>query len=172
MSGKKLVHPDGRTVTLLDAGTDEQGPYLLVEHRIFRQGAMNGPHWHPVLTEKFAVKEGRMRFVIDGKEQFAEPGDEVAIAPNQVHQFWNASDTRLIALHEVRPPGRHWYMFEIIHKLECEGKLNRKGVPSNPLWLGAAWESIDGYIQGPPVVVQKVFLGGLARLANALGYRV
>ncbi|MBD2871398.1 cupin domain-containing protein [Paenibacillus arenilitoris] len=172
MSERTLVHPDGRTVTLLDSGSDAKGPYLLVEHRVVRQGAMNGPHWHPELQEKFTIKEGRMRFVIDGEETIVEQGGEATIRPRQVHRFWNVSDHLLIALHEVRPPGRHWQMFELIHKLEREGKLNEKGIPSNPLWLAAAWSTMDGYIQGPPKFVQDVFLGGLARLADRLGYRV
>ncbi|RAR41261.1 hypothetical protein [Paenibacillus sp. MDMC362] len=28
VTGKTLVHPEGRTVTLLDSGTDDQGDYL------------------------------------------------------------------------------------------------------------------------------------------------
>ncbi|WP_314585011.1 cupin domain-containing protein [Paenibacillus terrigena] len=172
MKKQSLVHPDGRTVTLLDSGADEHGQYLLVEHKIIQQGSMNGPHWHPVLQETFTVKEGRMRFVIDGEEIIVGRGGRVTIRPNQVHQFWNVSDDRLIALHEVRPQGHHWKMFELIHKLECEGKLNKEGVPSNPLWLGVAWECIDGYIEGPPQIVQTVFLGSLARLAKILGYRI
>ena len=74
MTGKTLVHPDGRTVTLLDSGTDDQGDYLLVQHTIVKQGPMNGPHWHPVLQETFTVQEGLMRFVIDGEETIVEQG--------------------------------------------------------------------------------------------------
>ncbi|WNQ10886.1 cupin domain-containing protein [Paenibacillus aurantius] len=172
MSNPTLVHPDGRTVILLEKGTDGQGPYLRIEHTILKQGAMNGPHWHPVLQETFRVREGRMRFVLDGEERFLEEGEELVIPPKQIHQFWNVSGERLVALHEIRPPGRHWEMFQLVHKLECEGKVNRKGIPVNPLWLGLAWECIDGYLAGPPRVVQKVALGGLARLAKRLGYRI
>ncbi|WP_408010035.1 hypothetical protein ACJROX_07020 [Pseudalkalibacillus sp. A8] len=64
-----LVHPDGTTITLLDQGTDEQGEYLIVEHLVIKRGTMNGPHWHPVLTESFTVKEGMMGFIVDGTEQ-------------------------------------------------------------------------------------------------------
>jgi mannose-6-phosphate isomerase-like protein (cupin superfamily) len=167
-----LIHPDGRTVAFLEQGIDEKGEYLLVEHRVTRQGAMNGPHWHPALTESFAVKEGRMRFLVDGQEKILEPDGKITIYPNQVHQFWNIGEDQLIAIHEIRPPGLHRNMFELVHKLECEGKVNKKGIPLNPLWLGLAWKCIDGYLVGPPLIVQKVFLGGLARLAKVFGYRI
>ena len=62
-------------------------------------------------------------------------------------------------------------MFELVHKLECEGKLNNKGIPSNPLWLGAAW-SYGWVPRGTARILQTAVLGGLARLADLLKYRV
>lgn len=171
MSRDFLVHDDGRIVKMLERGEDNNGKFLLVEHMIIQQGSMNGPHSHPILQETFTVQEGQMRFVIDGEEMMVAQGEKVTIQPNQVHQFWNVSEKRLTALHEIRPPGNHWEMFELIHKLEGEGKLNKKGIPKNPLWLGLAWEYIDGYIEGPPRIVQKVLFGGLSRLAKLKGYR-
>ncbi|MDF2713256.1 MAG: hypothetical protein K0R28_181 [Paenibacillus sp.] len=166
----ELRYPDGQTITCLAWDTDKDGEYLLVEHRMYRNGAINGPHWHPVLTEKFTIVQGTMLFRVDGNETVAGPGSTLVVSPNQVHQFWKESDGPLVMLHEIRPPGRHWQMFALIHKLECEGKMNQKGIPRNPLWLGAAWESMDGYIAGPPKLVQKIVLGGLARLARVFGY--
>lgn len=170
--GETLVHPDGRRVTFLEQGIDEHGDFLIIEHQITRQGIMNGPHWHPKLTESFKVREGRMRFLVDGQEQIVESGSQITVYPNQVHQFWNIGEQQLVVTHEIRPPGLHWKMFVLVHKLECEGKMTRKGIPRHPLWLGVAWECIDGYLDGPPKSFQKVFLGGLAKLAKVFGYRV
>ncbi|MFS0722541.1 cupin domain-containing protein [Paenibacillus sp. 1P07SE] len=170
--GQRLVHPSGQVVTFMDHGTDEKGDFVIVEHKIPKQGALNGPHWHPELTESFTVVEGSMRFRVDGKERVVQAGERITILPRQVHQFWNISEAGLTAIHEIRPPGRHWQMFKVVHKLESEGKMNSKGIPRNPLWLGVAWESIDGYLQGPPLVVQRVVLGGLAKLARLLGYKI
>lgn len=170
--GETLVHPDGRTVTFLEQGIDEHGDFLIIEHQITRQGVINGPHWHPKLTESFKVREGRMRFLVDGQEQIVESGSQITVYPNQVHQFWNIGEQLLVVTHEIRPPGLHWKMFLLVYKLECEGKMTRKGKPRHPLWLGVAWECIDGYLAGPPKFMQKVFLGGLAKLARVFGYRV
>ncbi|CEI82676.1 MULTISPECIES: cupin domain-containing protein [Oceanobacillus] len=170
--GKELVYPDGRTVTFLQAGQDEDGEYITLGHRMTQQGAVNGAHSHPLLKEKFIIIKGRMRFLVDGQEITLEAGEEIIILPNQVHQFWNVSDGNLEVIHEIRPPGQHWKMFVLMHKLECEGKLTKNGIPRNPLWLGVAWECIDGYLKGPPRFIQKIFLGGLARLAGNLGYKI
>ncbi|WP_199617675.1 cupin domain-containing protein [Paenibacillus alkalitolerans] len=171
-NGSVLLYPDGQSVTCLERSKDNDGEYLLVEHKIIRNGAINGPHWHPVLTETFTIKQGKMRFKVNGEETVLGPGEKLTIFPGQVHQFWNESDTTLVALHEIRPPGLHWQMFALIHKLECEGKLNGKGIPRNPLWLGLAWEAMEGYMAGPPKIAQDLVLGGLARLAKGFGYKV
>ncbi|WP_235864022.1 cupin domain-containing protein [Sutcliffiella halmapala] len=167
-----LVHPDGTTITLLEKGTDEQGEYIVIEHLVKKMGAMNGPHWHPELTESFTVKEGKMRFMVDGKEYLLGPGQQLKVLPKQLHQFWNESEEQLLVIHEIRPPKNHWDMFKIIHKLTIQNKVNAKGIPKNPLWLGLAWESIDGYLSGPPIFLQRTLLGGLARVARVMGYRI
>jgi mannose-6-phosphate isomerase-like protein (cupin superfamily) len=165
-----LVHRDGHRVAFLEEGMDERGDYLLIEHVWTRPGIMAGPHWHPVLTETFRVLEGRMRFRVDGGEFFLGPGERTTVRPGEVHRFWNTGEGRLRVVHEVRPPGHHRQMFELWHRLDLAGKTNRHGVPKDPLALGLLWELQDGYLAGVPVCLQRVFFGGLSRLARMAGY--
>lgn len=169
-AGDALVHRDGHSVRVLKEGEDEGGEYLRIEHVWERPGPMAGPHWHPVLTETFAVEEGRMRFRVDGRELVLGPGEGITVRAGHVHRFWNVGEGRLVVVHEVRPPGRHRRMFELWHRLDLEGKTNRRGVPVNPLLLGLLWELQDGYVAGVPAFVQRFVFGGLARLARLVGY--
>ncbi|WP_096186400.1 cupin domain-containing protein [Evansella halocellulosilytica] len=170
--GEVLVYPDGRSVTFLESGKDEDGEYIILKHQVLEQRALNGPHWHPVLKETFKVKEGRMKFLIDGQEMILNAGEQITVNPRQIHQFWNLSEGQLVATHKIQPPGLHWKMFALVHKLEHEGKMGKNGIPRNPFWLGLAWECIDGYLHGPPRFIQTYGLGGLAKLAKKLGYKV
>ncbi|TMV47376.1 cupin domain-containing protein [Paenibacillus mesophilus] len=170
--GQTLTFLNGNTVTLGNCGTDREGEYLILVHAIVRQGAMNGPHSHPILQEKFSIVEGNMRFMIDGQTILAGPGEQVHIKPQRIHQAWNEGAAMLLVIHEVRPPGLHWSMFKLLHRLEAEGKLTAKGIPRNPLWMGLVWETMDGYIAGPPRWIQRIALGGLGKIAGAIGYRV
>jgi mannose-6-phosphate isomerase-like protein (cupin superfamily) len=165
-----LVHRDGHRVTFLEEGTDERGAYLLVEHAWTQPGMMAGPHWHPVLEERFRVLKGRMRFRVDGKKFFLDSGEDVTVHPGEVHRFWNSGEGPLRVVHEVRPPGHHRQMFELWHRLDLAGKTDRHGVPRDPLALGLLWELQDGYLAGLPASLQRVFFGGLARLARVAGY--
>lgn len=102
-----LVHRDGHRVRTLGERTDEAGRFLLIEHAWTRPGPMVRPHWHPVLTESFAIEEGRIRFRVYGQDFSLGPGEGVTVRPRQVHRFWNESEGRLVQMHEIRPPGRH-----------------------------------------------------------------
>jgi mannose-6-phosphate isomerase-like protein (cupin superfamily) len=165
-----LVHRDGHRVAFLEEGTDGRSNYLLIEHVWMRPGMMAGPHWHPVLVERFRVLESRMRFRVDGREFFVRPGEGVTVRPGEVHRFWNTGKGRLRVIHEVRPPGHHREMFEMWHELDLAGKTNRHGVPKDPLALGLLWELQDGYLAGVPVSLQELSFGTLARLAHLVGY--
>lgn len=167
-----LVHPDGRRIIFVDKGTDTKGSCLIVEHFLTRPGAINGPHWHPGLTETFTIKKGKMKFRVDDQELILEANQQVTVLPNQVHQFWNISETETQFIHEIRPPGKHQKMFELVHRLECEGKMNAKGIPTNPLWLGLLWECMDGYIEGPPPWVQTIFFKSLAFFARIFRLKI
>jgi mannose-6-phosphate isomerase-like protein (cupin superfamily) len=168
--GPKLVYRDGHSVRFVEEGPDEHGPRLVIEHVWTRPALMAGPHWHPALTEAFTVREGQMSFRVDGVQRTLGPGESLTITPRQVHEFRNVGD-RLVAVHEVRPPGQHRAMFELWHRLDREGRTVGPGIPRNPLWLGVLWERQDGYIAGPPPAVQRLIFGGLARLARTVGYR-
>ncbi|WP_260682033.1 cupin domain-containing protein [Alkalicoccobacillus porphyridii] len=168
----ELLHPDGRVIRYLERHSDHKGDYLLLEHRIPTPRIMSGPHWHPHLVETFTVQEGTMKLIIDKKEMLLHAGETLTIEPNQTHQFWNIGEQALIVQHKIQPPGKHGDMFRLIHKLETEGKLTSKGIPKNPLWLGLAWECIDGYLVGPPPLIQRTLLGGLAALARLRGYKI
>ncbi|WP_082233065.1 cupin domain-containing protein [Halobacillus massiliensis] len=169
LPNKKLVHPDGRKITFLDHGVDRDGEYLLLEHRVPCPKMLSGPHWHPLLTETFRIKEGELKIVVDKKEEILGSGDQLTVYPKQVHHFRNEEDSELIITHRIQPPRNNWKIFSLIHHLECNGKLSKKGIPKDPLWLGLAWEYMDGYLSGPPLLLQKCVLGGLAKAAGKAG---
>lgn len=161
---------DGSELAVLAVGTDERGDYLLMRERTRRSGRLAGPHWHPVLCETFTVRSGRLRFRRGDTWTTLGPGDTMTVAPGQVHEFRRASG-QLEMLHEVRPPGQHREMFAFMFALDVTGRVSRFGVPLNPLALGVLWRLQDGYLTGIPPRVQEIVFGGLARLADRLGYR-
>lgn len=165
--GRRAVVSRRAYVRFLEEEVDEGGEYLRIEHAWPHPGPMAGPHWHPVLAETFVVREGRMRFRVDGWEFVLSPGETVTVRPREVHRFWNDGGGRLIVVYEVRPPLRHREMFELWHRLDLEGKTNRRGVPTNPLALGLLWERQDGYVAGLPAFVQRLVFGGAGPVGPA-----
>ncbi len=63
--------------------------------------------------------------------------------------------------------------FETLAGLARDGKTNRAGAPTNSLRLALILREFEEeiYFVGPPLIVQRVILGALARVARLLGYR-
>lgn len=122
------------------------------------------------MTEILAVKEGKARVRVDGRDMVLGPGQSVVVRPGQVHQFWNEGEGRLVLMTEDRPPGRHRAMFELMHRLDCAGKTNKQRIPTNPLLLALLMERTDAYLPGLPVMLQKLIFGSLTGLARLVGY--
>ncbi|MEU0545428.1 cupin domain-containing protein [Nocardia sp. NPDC005978] len=169
MDKATLTFRSGHEVTFVEEGVDEGGAFLRLRHRLPTPGRQAGPHWHPVLGERWTVRSGRLRFKIDGVEKVVGAGDSLAAGANVVHEFWSETDD-VVLDHEIRPPLRHWEMFRLWQALDAAGRTTKAGVPRNPLALALLWEYQDGYLAGIPAGVQRVVLGGLARAARRLGY--
>lgn len=169
--GETLTFRNGHRITFIAQDEDEHGPYLRLEHQLPEADRQAGPHWHPELSESWTVRRGRLRFRIDGTETVVGPGDSLTAPPRVVHEFWSEAPGTVFD-HEIRPPLRHWEMFQLWHALDAAGKTTvRSRMPRNPLALALLWDYQDGYIAGIPVGPQRAILGGLARLATRIGYR-
>ena len=62
-----------------------------------KPGSGPGPHWHPYDEVQF-IREGRGRYVVDGKEFEAGPGDILVIKAGEVHSFTCIGDVPLVQL--------------------------------------------------------------------------
>ncbi|QIS09996.1 cupin domain-containing protein [Nocardia arthritidis] len=166
---ESLTFRDGHRVTKIAEGVDEHGPYLRLRHLLPTPKRRAGAHWHPVLTERWTVRRGRMKFRIDGSDIVAGEGDSVSAPARVVHEFWSAAPDTILD-HEIRPPLRHWEMFRLWQALDVAGRTTRSGIPRNPFELALLWERQDGYLAGVPAWAQRLLFGGLAALARRLGY--
>lgn len=169
MAAPVLEFRSGHRVTVLERGTDEYGTYLRLRHELPHPGRQAGPHWHPVLTERWTVRQGGLRFRIDGRDIAAAPGDTVYAPARVVHEF-RSETPHTVLDHEIRPALRHLDMFILWHALDRAGATTRSGVPRNPLALALLWDLQDGYLAGIPVWLQRAVLGTLTAIAQRTGY--
>ena len=87
--------------------------------------------------------------------------------------MWNASDDEVHALVDFRPALRTETAFESLAGLARDGKTYKAGVPKNPLRLALILREYEDeiHLTRPPLAVQRVVFGALARVGRLLGYR-
>jgi hypothetical protein len=64
-------------------------------------------------------------------------------------------------------------VFETVAGLAQDGKTNKAGVPKNPLRLALIMHDYEDevYFAQPPLFVQRVIFGGMAKVGQLFGYR-
>ena len=90
------------------------------------------------------------------------------------HAAWNAtSDDEVHVLVDFRPALHTETAFETLAGLARDGKTNRTGVTRDPLLLALVLREYEDeiYFVRPPLAVQRLVFGALARVARLLGYR-
>ncbi|MCC5641934.1 hypothetical protein LC607_02940 [Nostoc sp. CHAB 5824] len=84
------------------------------------------------------------------------------------HSFRNASDDWVIFTSEVRAAGEFEHFLRSLFGLAIDKKVNKEGMPTNILQFALLIKKADTIIVGPPVFVQKLAIGVLARIAQLL----
>ena len=162
----------GERVVVRVGTEDSGGDLLAIDGYVKPGGAVTGEHVHPSIDEDFTVVRGRVGFRIDGRESVAEPGERLHVPAGTAHDWWNAGDEEAHVRVEIRPGARFEEMAINLFGLAQDGKTNSRGMPNLLQAAIFAREFSDVlYFTRPPLWVQRLLFGSLARLAHLLGYR-
>jgi quercetin dioxygenase-like cupin family protein len=174
-AGDELVNPVTGLRTVFRKTAQETSGELLQVDWIGEPGWTTGPdHVHPHQEERFEVLSGKLGLRVESVEWVHGTGEVIVAPAGSAHAAWNASsDDEVHVLVDFRPALRTESAFETLAGLALDGKTNRAGAPRNPLLLALVLRHYEDeiYFVRPPLAVQRVILGVLAKVARLLGYR-
>jgi quercetin dioxygenase-like cupin family protein len=173
-AGDELVNPVTGLRTVFRKTAQETSGELLQVDWISEPGWTTGPdHVHPRQEERFEVLSGRLGLRADGIERVHGVGDVIVVSAGSPHAAWNAGDEDVHVLVDFRPALRTERAFETLAGLARDGKTNGAGAPRNPLVLALVLRHFEDeiYFVRPPLAVQRVIFGVLAKVGWLLGYR-
>jgi mannose-6-phosphate isomerase-like protein (cupin superfamily) len=139
-------------------------------------------HIHLAWTETFEIVSGEAFYKVNGTERRASAGESFTVTPGQKHVHpWCAGNEPLVykqkdefdkqspdAVQEVLG------VFATMAELAREGKVNKDGLPKNPLQLAVTLRTLTkhgGYDTSIPIGASKFISATLGKLAELLGYR-
>ena len=92
--GDILENPLTGEYGIVRVGTAEtNGQYIACELRVTPGGKVLGEHYHETIDERVSVISGQFKYILDGQEGIANPGDSLIIPNNTIHDWSNASTT-------------------------------------------------------------------------------
>ena len=173
-AGDELLNPVTGLRTVFRKTARDTGGELLQVDWNGSTGWTTGPdHVHRRQDERFEVLSGKLGLRVAGVERILGEGEALVAPAGYAHAAWNAGDDEVHALVDFRPALRTETAFETLAGLAADGKTNGAGAPRNPLLLALVLHEYEDeiYFARPPLLVQKVIFGALAKVARLLGYR-
>ena len=172
-AGDVIKNPvTGDQITFLLTAHETNGTLLRFE-TVSSVGRSGPPfHLHEVTEEYFKVLSGKLGVIVGAQRDrhILEPGQPFAIAPGTPHTFYNAGDEPVRHITEMRPAGGFATALETLYGLARDGKLSKRGAPTNIWQLAIITQQTESWFVGPPISVQKAIFGALATIARWLGY--
>jgi quercetin dioxygenase-like cupin family protein len=158
----------GERFTFTDTAASTDGELLAFDFGLRPGGAVPIAHVHPIQTERFEVVDGRVTFRVGLRKLHAGPGDVVEVPPGVAHSFANAGEDEARLHVEVRPALAMEEMFAEVVSMARAGRMNRRGLPRNPLDLAVLARKYDQEAHAPlvSVRVQRALLAPLVFLAR------
>ncbi len=132
-------------------------------------------HVHPGADEHFAVRSGRIKVVVEGREQIVESGESAVVPRGKPHFFANAGDGAAELEIEFRPAQQQLRFFANFATLAAHRTewFSSKGDPKFLMIALALHTYRDHlYLAGPPIFLQKFIFAMVAPLAKLCGYRM
>ncbi|MBR0839368.1 cupin domain-containing protein [Bradyrhizobium liaoningense] len=132
-------------------------------------------HVHPGADEHFAVKSGRIQFVVDGREQVVDAGGTAIVPRGRPHYFANVGDGNAELEVSFVPAQQHLRFFANFATLTVRQPtwFSSAGDP-NFLLIALVLHAYRDhlYLAGVPVWLQKLMFAALAPVARLVGYRL
>jgi len=176
-AGDEMLNPVTGLRMIFRKTANETNGELLQFDWIGKPGWKAGPlHVHSYQEERFEVISGTLGSHVAGVERVHEAGEVVVVPAGTVHTAWNAGsgDEEVHVRVELRPGGvRSETPLETMFGLAQDGKTTKAGIPRNPLRLALLVHDYEDemYLAQPPLWVQRMIFGGLAKVGRLLGYR-
>jgi quercetin dioxygenase-like cupin family protein len=175
-AGDEIVDPNTGERLIFRKTAKETDGELLQFDWIGKAGWKAGPlHVHPYQEERFEVISGTLGSHVAGVERIHEAGEVVVAPAGSVHTVWNAGgeEEEVHSLVEFRPALRTETVLETLTGLARDSKTNKAGVPKNPLRLALIAHDYEDelYLTQPPLLVQRVIFGVMAKVGRLFRYR-
>src|SRR5579859_239194 len=159
-------------VEFLATAATTSGEYVKCRMRVAPGRPARPEHSHPKLEERFIVEQGVFGYLLGKERLAANPGELVVVPPVTNHTFWNAGDSQLIVVGEIRPALRFEDFVETIHVLIRDGRLQAGGRRPNPLLIAVvAMAYRDEWRLTNLAPIARFLLPAMAFLGRRVGYR-
>lgn len=168
--GRTIVNPVfGDTMTFVETAESSDGARTVLDTELPPRAQGVPPHYHETFSEAFHVLEGELTVQLGDTTRRLGPGQSVTAQARQLHRWYSQSDSRTRFRVTVRPGHVGVQQaLAIAYGLAGDGRVNRQGIPSNPVHAAVVFTLGETKLAGAMRLAGPL-LGALAWLGRAMG---
>lgn len=121
-------------------------------------------HCHASQSEVFRVRAGHLTVLGVKGERVIGPGEELHLAPGELHAFANRGDVEVECEVEYRPAGRSFDWLRVVNAPVALGEKAPSLLDIAP-FIG----DVDMFIAGPPIAAQRALYAVLGAVGTLFG---
>lgn len=170
-AGQELTSAVFERIVFRKTSADTNGELLEVEAVYHPNSTPPPEHYHPRQEERFQVRSGAVRTVVDGVERVYSAGESFVVPAGSRHLMHNAGDDQAHVVWQTLPALKTEAFFETVWELAAQGKMGH-GMP-NPLLMAVLMREFQDEFRlaKPSFRLQRLAFGALAPVGGLLGYR-
>ena len=182
-AGQAFENPvTGERMVFVKTGYESNGTILEIEFFIRpNSGRGLAAHFHPYFDERIEVIAGTAHYELGSVELPTQAGDLLMLPRSIPHIHpWNVGNDELHVRKttQLDKPAMDLLLasagfFESLYALAQQGKVNKDGLPKNPLQTIVLLQALQpsAYVDGLPIWLQRPLFGVLAAIGQALGLK-
>lgn len=161
----------GDTIEFIETSADTNGERVTLKVTLKSKGQTVDDHLHVLQDESFKVLSGRMTFLKDGKETYANAGEEVVLPKNKPHNHYNTSDEPAVFIQTVTPGMDIDFFVENLFGMINDGKVKEGKLPFLQAMVTAKYLESPSRLAAIPMGLQNVLINTIGPMARMFGYR-
>ena len=170
--GQKLIDKfTGDAIEFIETSADTNGERVTLKVTLKSKGQRVDDHIHLLQDESFKILSGRMTFLLDGKQQYVNTGEELTLPKNKAHNHYNSDNEPAEYLQTITPGIDVDLFLENYFGMINDGTVKEGKLPFLQAMVTAKYLDSPSRLASIPLGPQNVLVNILGPIARLFGYR-
>lgn len=170
--GQKITDKfTGDTIEFIETSADTNGERVTLKVTLKSKGQTVDDHIHILQDESYKILSGRLTYFLDGKQHYANTGEEVVLPKNKAHNHYNTDNEPVEYIQTITPGIDVDFFLENLFGMINDGKVKNGRLPFLQAMVTGKYLESPSRLASIPLGLQNLLINIFGPIARLFGYR-